>query len=132
MAFSLAAGMACSIAAPERDVITITGDGSLGMNLGELETIARVGANMTIIVNNDNAYGNIRQEENFKFGPRYYGVDLSKLNFAKIAKDLGCEAETITCAAELKDAMARSRSYKGPYLIDVKFNGNFSVWPEAY
>ncbi len=132
MAFAVPAGMASSLAEPGREVISILGDGSMGMCLGELESVARSGSKQIVIVLNDGAYGNIRQEENFKFGPRYTGVDLTQLDFAEIAGNAGMGGETIQKAEDLKAAIERAREHKGNYLINILFDGSYSVWPEAF
>ncbi|MBE6831562.1 MAG: thiamine pyrophosphate-binding protein, partial [Ruminococcaceae bacterium] len=132
MAFAVPAGMASSLAEPGREVISILGDGSMGMCLGELESVARSGSKQIVIVLNDGAYGNIRQEENFKFGPRYTGVDLTQLDFAEIARNAGMGGETIRKAEDLKAAIERAREHKGNYLINILFDGSYSVWPEAF
>ncbi|MCD8350925.1 MAG: thiamine pyrophosphate-binding protein [Planctomycetaceae bacterium] len=134
MGFSVTAGLACSLAEPSREVISILGDGSLGMSLGELETLARCGVNQIVVVLNDSAYGNIRQEERFKFGDdvTYNGVDLSSVDFATVAKGLGMGAETVKSAKEISAAFANARKHQGPYLINVIFDGSYSIWPEAF
>ncbi len=134
MGFSVTAGLACSLADPTREVVSILGDGSLGMSLGELETLARSAVNQIVVVLNDSAYGNIRQEELYKFGDGvvYNGVDLSAVDYAATARSLGMGGETIRSARELPAAFTNARRHGGPYLINVVFDGSFSIWPEAF
>ncbi len=134
MGFSVTAGLACSLAEPSREVVSILGDGSLGMSLGELETLARCHANQIVVVLNDSAYGNIRQEERYKFGDDvvYNGVDLTSVDFAMVAKGLGMGAETVSSAKDIAAAFANARKHDGPYLLNVIFDGRFSIWPEAF
>ncbi len=133
MGFSIPAGIACSMAEPDREVLCILGDGSLGMTLGDLDTVARFGKKLIIIVFNDNAYGNIKQEELFKFGEGHYtGVDLSDINYAEVAKKMGMDGETISKAAELKNAFENARKEERPYMIEVVFDGSYTIWPEAF
>lgn len=134
MGFSLTAGLACSLAEPNREVVSILGDGSLGMSLGELETISRCNSNQIVVVLNDSAYGNIRQEERFKFGDDviYNGVDLTSVDYAAVARGLGMAGETVSAAKDIPAAFANARKHKGPYLINVVFDGGFTIWPEAF
>lgn len=133
MGFSIPAGIACSIAEPEKEVISFLGDGSLGMTLAEIDTAARFANKLIIVVFNDQAYGNIKQEELYKFGDgRYIGVDLSAINYCEVAKALGMKGETINSAGEIAGAFENARKYGKPYMIEIKFDGNYSVWPEAF
>ena len=133
MGFAVPAGIACSTAEPEREVISILGDGSLGMTLADLDTAARFGNKLVVIVFNDNAYGNIKQEELFKFGEGHYiGVDLSAISYAQIARDMGMRAETVSKASDLKAAFENARKESKPYLIEVLFDGSYTIWPEAF
>lgn len=133
MGFAVPAGIACSMAEPEREVISILGDGSLGMTLGDLDTAARCGHKLIVIVFNDNAFGNIKQEELYKFGADHYiGVDLSGISYAQLAKDMGMKAETVRKASDLQAAFGNARRESKPYLIEVLFDGSYSIWPEAF
>lgn len=134
MGFSIPAALAASLAYPERRVRCFIGDGSLGMTLGDLESIARFAPNVTIVVFNDHAYGNIKQEEQYKFGDGHcYAVDLyPQADYAGVAKALGLGAERICTAEEITAAMERADAHNGPYLIDVEFDGSYSIWPEAF
>ena len=83
---------------------------------------------------NDHAYGNIKQEELFKFGEgHYYGVDLFRgADYAGVAKALGLGAEKIASAAELHAAVERAQMHDGSYMIEVDFDGSYTIWPEAF
>lgn len=134
MGFSIPAGIGASMAQPDKDVLCFIGDGSLGMTLGDLETVARFTRHMTVVVLNDHAYGNIKQEELFKFGEgHYYGVDLYRpADYAAVAKAFGLGAEKVSSAEEIVDAIKRARAHDGSYLIEVEFDGSYSIWPEAF
>lgn len=134
MGFSIPAALAASLAQPDKHVFCFIGDGSLGMTLGDVETISRFTKNVTIVVFNDHAYGNIKQEELFKFGEgHYYGVDLLRgADYAGVAKALGLGAEKIFSAAELPAAVERARAHDGSYMIEVDFDGSYTIWPEAF
>ncbi len=132
MGFALGAALGCKEAYPDKEVIALLGDGSLGMTLGDLETIGREGLPIIVLLVNDSAYGNIKQEELFKMGEgRYTGVDFPDIDYVKVAEVLGLDGMVIRKASELKDAFAAARASGKPYMIEVKLDGNFTVWPEA-
>jgi len=133
MGFAIPAAMGSKAAAPEKEVIALLGDGSLGMTLAELETMAREKLQVIILVVNDDAYGNIKQEELFKTGKeRYIGVEFTSIDYIDVAKALGCDGSIVRTAQELPEAFRKARQSNLPYMIEVKLDGSFSVWPEAF
>ncbi|WP_251391432.1 thiamine pyrophosphate-binding protein [Mediterraneibacter agrestimuris] len=132
MGFALGASLGCKEACPDREVIALLGDGSLGMTLGDLETIQREKSKVIVIVVNDSAFGNIKQEELFKMGEdRYTGVDFPDIDYVDVAKAFGMEGIIVRRAAELSNAFEKARKSNGPFMIEVKLDGRYSVWPEA-
>lgn len=133
MGFALGASIGCKFAHPEKEVISLIGDGSLGMTLGDLETIGREQLGIIILLFNDNAFGNIKQEELYKMGEgRYTGVDFLGCDYVDVAKVFGIEGSIVRKAAELPDAFEAARKCGKPYMIEVKLDGSYSVWPEAF
>lgn len=132
MGFALGASLGCKEACPDREVVALLGDGSLGMTLGDLETIGREGLPIIVLVVNDSAFGNIRQEELFKMGDgRYIGVDFPNIDYVNVAKELGLGGCIVQKASEIPEAFALARSANKPFMIEVKLDGSFTVWPEA-
>jgi len=132
MGFALGAALGSKEAIPEREVVALLGDGSLGMSLGDLETIGREKLGIIVIVLNDSAYGNIRQEELYKMGEdRYIGVDFNDYDYLNIAREFGFDGMIVTRANQISEAMETARKSKKPYMIEVKLDGSYSVWPEA-
>ena len=132
MGFALGAALGCKEASPDREVVALIGDGSLGMTLGELESIAREKLAVTVLLVNDSAFGNIKQEELFKMGEgRYIGVECPDYDYLSIAKAFGFDGCIVTKASQIPAAMEAARRSDGPYMIEVKLDGSFTVWPEA-
>ena len=132
MGFALGAALGCKEASPDREVVALIGDGSLGMTLGELESIAREKLAVTVLLVNDSAFGNIKQEELFKMGEgRYIGVEFPDYDYLSVAKAFGFDGCIVTKASQIPAAMEAARKSSGPYMIEVKLDGSFTVWPEA-
>lgn len=133
MGFALGAALGCKEACPEKEVIALLGDGSLGMQLGDLETIGREKLPIIILLVNDSAYGNIRQEELYLMGEnRYTGVDFPKIDYVDVAKALGVDGCIVTRASEVPGAFDQARNSGKPFMVEVKLDGSYSVWPEAF
>lgn len=128
MGFAVPAAVAAAVIDPQRPVLVLVGDGSLGMSLAELETLARVGGRVVVVVLNDDSYGNIRQEQEVHFNGRTIGVDFGPSNYALVAEGLGLSAKRITRLDELADAVARAFAGDVPVLFDAPIDRNVNAW----
>ena len=128
MGFALPAAIAASLAEPDRPVLALIGDGSMGMSLGELETLTRVGGRICIVVLNDSSYGNIRQEQELHFDGRTTGVDFMTVDFATVAEGMGVSGEIVTTLGALKTAVAKALRGRSPWLIDVPIDRTVNAW----
>lgn len=129
MGFALPSAIAAAVIDPERPVLALIGDGSLGMSLGELETLARVGGRVCIVVLNDASYGNIRQEQELHFGGRTIGVDFGRVDFGEVARGMGVEGEVVrdlrTLAERAGEALNGGRA---PVLLDAPLDREANAW----
>ncbi|MFI6347848.1 thiamine pyrophosphate-binding protein [Streptomyces sp. NPDC050560] len=128
MGFALPASIASVAAEPTRPVLALIGDGSLGMSLGELETLARQGGPVCLVVLNDASYGNIRQEQELHFEGRTIGVDFGDVDFAAVARGMGIEATRVTDVDGLVAAVRGAFAGDRPCLVDVVLDRAASAW----
>lgn len=128
MGFALPAAIASVLDQPSRPVLALIGDGSLGMSLGELETLARVGGPVAIVVFNDASYGNIRQEQELHFDGRTIGVDFRDVDFAQVARGMGIEGDRVdsleAMLSRVRDGYASGR----PFVVDVVLDRSANAW----
>lgn len=93
MLCSMAAGLPYAIGAqmafPTRQVVAFTGDGSLSMMMGDLATLAQYKLPIKILVMKNNTLGLIKWEQMIFLGNPEYGVELSPIDFVKVAE--GCQ-----------------------------------------
>ncbi|MFD8280513.1 thiamine pyrophosphate-binding protein [Streptomyces solisilvae] len=128
MGFALPSAIAASLIDPERPVLALIGDGSLGMSLGEIETLARVGGNVCVIVFNDSSYGNIRQEQELHFNGRTTGVDFGRVDFGMAARAMGVHGEVVTRLAVLRERVAEAFAAGTPVVLDVPIDRDVNAW----
>ena len=117
----LASGIGAAVARPERLSIAAVGDGGALMALGELETAARYGLPMLIVVYNDAAYG----AEVHHFGPMGRHVELARFpetDFAAFARAAGAEGITVRKEGDLSPVRDWLGRRNRPLLIDAKVN----------
>lgn len=112
--------LGAKIAAPERAVVGITGDGGLNMVLGELETALRIGTAFTLIVLNNAASGYVKALQHSMYKGRYQSSDLSEINYAAIAQAIGCQGIRVEEPAKMASALSMGLAERErPTLIDV-------------
>ena len=128
MGFALPAAVASVTDDPKRPVLALIGDGSLGMSLGELETLARTGGPVVIVVLNDSSYGNIRQEQVLHFDGRTVGVDFDEVDFAQVAKGMGLEGVRVTDVDALVEAVRDGFAQGRPLVVDVVLDRAANAW----
>lgn len=128
MGFAVPAAVGASVVASDTPIVAFVGDGSLGMSLGELETLVREQTNACIVVMNDSGYGNIRQEQLIHFGERTIGVDFGDVDYAAVARACGMPAVRVTDADALADAVAEAMGRPGPSLVEAMIDPDINAW----
>jgi len=106
------------LAAPDKRVVLVTGDGSFLYNVQELETVRRLNLPIIIVINNDHAWNMIRAMQNSFFAQNFVGTDLDGLDYIDIAKGFGLHAEQVRSAGEILPAYERARKHNGPAVIE--------------
>lgn len=106
-------------AAEGRRVVGMTGDGSFGMSVGELETITRLGLPIVIIQCSNGAFGWIKELQHLYHDDRYFGVDFNPVDYAAIARGFGMRAAQVSDPAEVERAVRVALDDGGPYFLDV-------------
>jgi acetolactate synthase-1/2/3 large subunit len=110
--------VAASLAMPERQVISVNGDGAFGINAMEIDTAVRHGAKCVFIVSNNAAWNIERLDQEMNYGGRVVGTTLRHSDYAGMAKALGLHGERVTKPEELKPAIERAMK-NAPALVDV-------------
>jgi acetolactate synthase-1/2/3 large subunit len=106
---------------PKRRVVSLTGDGGFNMSMGELETARRVGAPFVAVIFNNAASGYVKALQHAVFGPgNYQSSDLVEMDYAGIAKAMGCHGIRVTdperLAGALREGLANTDT---PTVLDV-------------
>lgn len=124
MGYDLPAAIGACIADSSQDIICISGDGSIQMNLQELQTIFHHQLPIKIFVINNDGYHSIRQTQNNFFGEPLIGIgkeskDLSFPDMCKLADAYGFPYIRITNNSELKDGIVNTLAKPGPVICEV-------------
>ncbi|MFX0049169.1 MAG: thiamine pyrophosphate-binding protein [Candidatus Hermodarchaeota archaeon] len=118
---SVGYGIGAKLAKPDRQVISISGDGSFMINIQDLETAVRLGLkDLIFVVANNSAWGMLKSGQKLYVNKHYIDVDLPDFDFAKCAEGFGCYGEIVSDPKEIKPALERAKNSGKPAVIDIK------------
>ncbi len=130
MGFGLPAAIGAALAAPERKVVCISGDGSLLMNIQEMATAAEQGADVTVILLNNVCLGLVHQQQELFFKANYFSsIYEVNVDFPRIASGFGWKTWDLAGAQDPDAVLREALSHKGPALIHVPVDRDEKVWP---
>jgi pyruvate dehydrogenase (quinone) len=107
------------VAYPDRQVVALTGDGSLSMQMGELATLVQHDLPVKVVVMRNDVLGLIKWEQMAFLGNPQYGVELSPIDFTKVAEACGLRAVRIEDPARVAEQLREALSADGPALIEA-------------
>ena len=130
MANALPHAIGAQVAFPNRQVISVSGDGGLSMLLGELVTARMYDLPIKVVVFNNSTLGMVKLEMLVNGLPDY-GTDVHDVNYAEVASAIGFHGERVTEPTRLRGALQEAFAYNGPALIEVMTDPNaLSLPPE--
>ncbi|WP_298509451.1 biosynthetic-type acetolactate synthase large subunit [uncultured Kordia sp.] len=129
MGFGLPAAIGAKMAAPEREVVCICGDGGYQMTIQELGTIFQQRAAVKIVVLNNDFLGMVRQWQQLFFDKRYASTEMTNPDFVAIAKGYHLNARRVTKREELAEAVAEMMQSKEAYFLEVCVEKEDNVFP---
>ena len=129
MGFGLPAAIGAKMAAPEREVISICGDGGYQMTIQELGTIFQQKVAVKVVVLNNDFLGMVRQWQQLFFDKRYASTEMVNPDFVAIAKGYYLNANRVTKREELAGAVAEMVASKEPYFLEVGVEKEDNVFP---
>lgn len=130
MGFGLPAAIGAKIAAPDKEVFLVTGDGSLQMCIQELATAVQYKLPVKIILMNNGVLGMVRQLQMFMCEERYNQIQLvANPDFVKIAEAYGILGIRVAEIDQVHSALQEAINHPGPVLIDFVISEEEVVYP---
>ena len=130
MGFGLPAAVGAKKARPQDEVILVTGDGSLMMNIQELGSIKRGNLPVKILLLDNQRLGMVRQWQDLFWNKRRSETILDdNPDFVMLANAFGIPAERIKSADDVDAALNRLLNSKTAYLLQVCIPPDECVWP---
>ena len=119
LGYSMAAAVGAHFGRPQTKTVSVMGDGSFGFTVGELETIVRLRLPILMVVISNSTYGWIKAGQKSGFGGRYFSVDFSRTDHARVAEAFGVKAWRVERPDDLRPALAAAAEHGGPALVDI-------------
>jgi len=129
MGFALPASMGVKIAAPNKQVIAVIGDGGFQMTIQELGTIFQEKLPIKILILNNEYLGMVRQWQEMFFEKRYSFTHMQNPDFITISKGYGIPAKLVTERNELEKAVDKFLLDEGPNLLEVRVEKENNIFP---
>lgn len=119
LGYAVAAGVGAQLAAPERRVVTLAGDGGFTYAMAELATQAQLGLPIINVVLNNAAFGWVKWAEEAWYQGSFRASDLQPIDFVKVGEGLGCVGIKVEDPDQLVPALTQALSLNKPVVLDV-------------
>jgi acetolactate synthase-1/2/3 large subunit len=119
LGYGFPTALGVKVAFPDRAVVSITGDGGFMFGVQELATAVQYGINLVTIIFNNQAFGNVRRDQQEGFAGRLIGADLVNPDFIKLAESFGVTGRRVASPKELRPALEEALAASAPRVIEV-------------
>jgi acetolactate synthase I/II/III large subunit len=126
MGFAVPAAVGAKLVHPDRQVVTVNGDGGFLMNAQELETAVRLNTPFVNVVWENSSYGSIVWKQDKKFG-NHFGTDFSNPDFVKLAEGFGMPGWRCESADEFGERLRHALTLDLPSLIVLPIDYSLDV-----
>ena len=132
LGYALPAVVGAYYGRPEARTVSLMGDGSFGMSVGELETISRLNLPVTLIHFNNGSFGWIKELQHLYHEQRYFSVDFNPVDYAAIARGFGLRSWQVTDPADLERTLRSALDSGGPAFVDVVTESQLTETPPVH
>ena len=112
--------MAAALRYPNRQVVSVVGDGGFLMTGNELATAVQYGARVRLFVANNRSYGTIRLHQERIFPGRVAGTDLTNPDFAALGEAFGARGLVLETPRDAPEVVQTALGHDGPVVVDVR------------
>jgi pyruvate dehydrogenase (quinone) len=130
MANAMAQALGAQAACPDRQVVSLSGDGGFTMLMGDLISLKQLNLPVKVVVFNNGALGFIELEQK-STGFLDFGTELANPNFAAMAEAIGIRGVRIESPDEVEASIAAALAHPGPVLIDAVVNRTELAMPPS-
>jgi acetolactate synthase I/II/III large subunit len=131
LGFGFPTALGVKAANPSKPVVSIAGDGGFMFGVQELATAAAHGLDVTVVVFDNGAFGNVRRDQKRLYG-RTLGSELRNPDFVAVAESFGATGARARTPDELRTALDHALGSGGPALIHVPLDPDAEVSPWGF
>jgi acetolactate synthase-1/2/3 large subunit len=132
LGFGFPTAIGVKAAMPDKAVVSITGDGGFFFGMPELASAVQHNIGLITIVFNNNAFGNVRRDQQMQYDSHLIGADLANPDLMKLAESFGVDGYRVRKPEELKPALAKAIDKDKTALIEVVVERGSEVSPWKY
>ena len=130
MGYGLPAAIGSALAEPERMSLLFSGDGSILINIQELDTAVEHNLNLKIVLLNNRSLGLVRQQQTLFFKGNLSAINnRNAVNYAAVAQAMGASGFDLATAADPQATLLQALNTPGVVLINVPIDENVMVFP---
>ena len=119
LGYAIPAAIGAKIALPDKVVVALVGDGSMGFSAGELETARRLNFPIIVLVFNNSGFDWIKTLQWLQGQREFFGVDFTPLDYSLAGEAFGCQGLRINSPDQLTDALKEALRSEEPWVIDI-------------
>ena len=128
LGYGFPTALGVKVANPDKQVVSITGDGGFLFAASELATAVQHRIATVTLVFNNNAYGNVKRAQIEKYGGKVIATDLHNPDFVKLAETYGAMGLRAETPEALASAIRRGLDHDGPTIIEIPVGDLPSPW----
>ena len=130
MGFGTGAAMGAQLGRPDKQIVSISGDGSFQMNCNELGTLAKYNIPVVIVLMNNHTLGMVRQWQTLFYDQRYSETNLDHpIKWVQLADAFGVKGLTLSADDDIESVLREAFATDGPVLIDCEIPIDDKVLP---
>ncbi|WP_061226875.1 biosynthetic-type acetolactate synthase large subunit [Leptospira interrogans] len=130
MGFGLPAAIGAALVFPKKRIVCISGDGSILMNIQELDTLRELNLDVTILLINNGHLGLVRQQQELFFSSRFSASKfVIPANFIKIASSFGIPSFELSNECSQVEILEQALIRKGPSFVLLQVEPDLQVLP---
>lgn len=119
LGFAVAAAVGAQLAAPERRVVTLSGDGAFTYVMPELTIQAQLNLPVVNIIMNNSAFGWVKWAEKAWYQGSFKASDLQSIEFTKVAEGLGCTGLRVEEPSEIESTLDEALAMRRPVVVEI-------------
>lgn len=132
LGYGFPTALGVKVANPDKQVISITGDGGFLFGASELATAVQHRIATVTLIFNNNAFGNVKRSQIKKYGGKVIATDLHNPDFVKLAETYGAQGLRAETPKALASALRQGFDHDGPTIIEIPVGDLPSPWHLIY